>query len=156
MSHLKYRWSLIHPWTSGDSVKVAQGPPCEGVRVWEFWLFASFAFICHSVWTLRTPVKTCPEVYAHMPNCLINNSTLISSGHLNLTYLKPPQDAHTTPTYLPCFLTWLNGDIIPPHVQAPNSWRSHLAFNPLLSPLGFFFKIIFQSLELSSTLQLTL
>lgn len=133
---------------SSSSVKVPEWPPCEGMGIWEFWLLGSFPSICFPVYTLRTPVKTCPKVYIYIPNFLLNNSTLMSSRYLNLTYLKPKSwSFKRAQLTFPHFPILLNGNIILAHVQAPGSWDmfnfllSHLAFNPLVSSLGFPFKI---------------
>lgn len=68
----------------------------------------------------------------------------------------------TTLTYLSTLPISLNGNIVPPDVQAPNSGvmlsfvTSHPAFIAFVSTRGFSFKAISQPLELLSALQHTL
>lgn len=68
----------------------------------------------------------------------------------------------TTLTYLSMLPISLNGNIVPPDVQVPNSGvmlsfvTSHPAFIAFISTRGFSFQAISQPLELLSALQHTL
>lgn len=92
------------------------------------------------IYGLRTPIFISHEPQAHISNCLLTFSTLIPNRHLHLHMFSIQLwDFLQNPIPSAVFSIIINGNSLPPVVQAPNHriiWSPY--FPPHLHPIHMF------------------